>query len=107
MPLGIENVAECFRNGKYTITVHGYEELDKDSITVNILETAIGYDSPEIIEDYPTDPRGASCLVLGWPEPDIPIHVVVGISNENPEVITAYRPSSSKFYPPEFRQRKR
>lgn len=99
-------ISESFRQGKYSITRHGYEELDNDGITIEHLELAIGHDSPEIIEDYPYDPRGASCLVLGWCDPGEPIHVCMGVSDDKPEVITAYIPNPNKFYPPEFRQRR-
>ncbi|MDP1715758.1 MAG: DUF4258 domain-containing protein [Anaerolineales bacterium] len=107
MPLNLDMISECFRIGRYSITSHGFQELDNDHITIIKLETAIGHDSPEIIEDYPDDPRGASCLVLGWFEPDLPIHVCVGISSDMPEIITAYRPSPLKFHAPEFRRRRR
>ena len=107
MPLNLNMISGRFRDGRYSITKHGYEELDHDSITIEKLETDIGHDSPEIIEDYPDDPRGASCLVLGWFEPDLPIHVCVSMSDDEPEIITAYRPSSVKFYPPDFRRRRR
>ena len=106
MPLNLDMISKCFRTGRYSITKHGYQELDADSITIEKLEVAIGNDSPEIIEDYPNDPRGASCLVLGWFEPDLPIHVCVGISEQEPELITAYRPSSIKFHAPDFRRRR-
>jgi hypothetical protein len=99
-------IAECFRTRRYSITKHGYEELDKDSITIEILEDALGHDSPEVIENYPDDPRGTSCLIIGWFEPDLPIHVCIGVSDGLPEVITAYRPSSIKFRQPEFRRRR-
>lgn len=46
----------------------------------------------KIIEDYPNDPRGPSCLVLGYSRGK-PIHVVCG---EYPSgktlIITVYRP---------------
>jgi len=106
MPLDLNMISESFRNGRYSITAHGYQELDKDSITIEKLERAIGHDAPEIIEDYPNDPRGASCLVLGWFEPDLPIHVCVSMSDNQPEIVTAYRPSSIKFHPPDFRRRR-
>lgn len=107
MPLNLKEISEFFRNGDYYITKHGYEELDNDNITIENLETAIGLDNPKIIEDYPNDPRGASCLVLGDADSEIKIHVCIGISGEKPEVITAYIPSPDKFYAPEFELRRR
>lgn len=107
MPLNLEEISEFFRNGDYYITRHGYEELDDDSITIEQLETAIGHDNPKIIEDYPNDPRGASCLILGDAISEIKIHVCIGVSGSKPEVITAYIPSPEKFCAPEFAVRRR
>ena len=106
MPPNLDMISEAFRNGSYSITTHAYEELDNDNFTIEKLETAIGNDDPEIIEDYPDDPRGASCLVIGWFGPDLPIHVCVGVSGAEPEVITAYKPSPIRFWPPDFRRRR-
>jgi hypothetical protein len=106
MPFNLDKISEFFRTGNYSITTHGYEELDNDGITIEKLEYAIGNDDPEIIEIYPDDPRGESCLVIGWFEPDLPIHVCLGMSVAKPEIITAYRPSSIKFRPPDFKKRR-
>ena len=48
----------------------------------------------EIIENYPDDPRGAGCLVLGFCGPK-PIHAVCTIKTEPEELflITVYDPS--------------
>ena len=52
----------------------------------------------EIIEQYPEDKPFPSCLILGFCEASVPLHVVVAL---NPAVscciITAYRPDSSKW----------
>lgn len=49
-----------------------------EDITILDLETAI-YNG-EILEDYPTDQRGPSCLVLGCSR-NCPIHIVCGLYN--------------------------
>jgi len=61
-------------------------------ITTDELEQALG--SCEIIEDYPEDPREASCLVLGFAGGK-PIHAVCAIKQDPDEVflITLYDPS--------------
>jgi hypothetical protein len=51
----------------------------------------------EIIEDYPTDPRGHSCLLLGFAEGADPIHVVCSPKDEYLAVITAYRPDPGQW----------
>lgn len=46
----------------------------------------------EIIEEYPDDPRGHSCLLLGFGENDRAIHVVCSPKDEYLAIITAYIP---------------
>ena len=58
----------------------------------------------EIIEDYPTDPRGHSCLLMGFAGDAQPIHVVCSPKDEYLAVITAYRPDPEQWSP-DFRRR--
>ena len=51
------------RVGRYTLSLHAERERQADRITMGELEAAIS--GAEIIEEYPDDPRGASCLVPG------------------------------------------
>ncbi len=56
------------------------------------LEKAVS--SCKVIENYPTDPRGASCLGLGFAA-GRPVHAVCAMKQEPEEVllITVYDPS--------------
>lgn len=52
----------------------------------------------EIIEAYPDDPRGISCLIYGFTHQGRPLHVVCGdLEAERILVITAYEPSSEEW----------
>lgn len=51
----------------------------------------------EVIEDYPDDARGHSCLLLGWGETERPIHVVCSPKDAYLAVITAYIPSVDEW----------
>ena len=51
----------------------------------------------EIIEDYTDDPRGHSCLMLGFSEENRPIHVVCSPKEDYLAVITAYIPSKNEW----------
>jgi len=51
----------------------------------------------EVIEDYPTDSRGHSCLLLGLGDNAHPIHVVCSPKDEYLAVITAYRPDPAQW----------
>ena len=59
----------------------------------------------EIIEDYPEDVRGHSCLLLGFEEDaGDPVHVVCSPKDDYLAVITAYRPKPDQWNA-DFRQR--
>ena len=51
----------------------------------------------EVIEDYPTDSRGHSCLILGRAKDGRYIHVVCSPKEEYLTIITAYIPSRSEW----------
>lgn len=58
----------------------------------------------EVIEDYPEDARGHSCLILGFGRGDRPIHVVCSPKDEYLAIITAYLPDSTQWTS-DFRER--
>jgi hypothetical protein len=51
----------------------------------------------EIIEDYPEDARGHSCLMLGATSAGRPIHVVCAPKKEYLAIISAYPPDPEKW----------
>ena len=51
----------------------------------------------EIIEDYPEDTRGHSCLILGRGRDGRPIHIVCTPKDEYLAVITAYIPDEAQW----------
>jgi hypothetical protein len=59
----------------------------------------------EIIEDYPNDRRGHSCLMTGQGKAARPIHVVCAPQAERLVIITAYLPDATEW-DAEFRRRK-
>lgn len=50
----------------------------------------------ELLEDYPNDPRGESCLILSYIESK-PIHSVCGLHEGSTVFITAYWPGPPKW----------
>jgi hypothetical protein len=60
----------------------------------------------EIIEHYPDDPRGHSCLMLGFGENGRPIHVLCSPKVEFLAIITAYLPDKDEWED-DFRVRRR
>ena len=50
-----------------------------------------------VIEEYDNDFPHPSCLILGFWDQNLPLHVVCGCDGEVVYVITAYVPEKSKF----------
>lgn len=58
----------------------------------------------EMLEDYPEDKRGHSCLVFGFDSQNRPIHSVCAIDKNGVlVVITVYRPTLPKWKTPRER----
>jgi len=60
----------------------------------------------DVVEDYVDDPRGHSCLVLGFTRARRPVHVVCAPMDEFLVVVTAYEPRLNKWMP-DFRVRRK
>ena len=57
-----------------------------------------------VIEDYPEDARGHSCLLLGWGDENRPVHVVCTPKDGYLAIITAYLPDVNEWTP-DYRER--
>ena len=90
--MDIGRIRRLVTEGRYGYSRHAERERELDMIYTWELEDALR--NGEIIENYPDDPRGASCLVLGFCGPK-PIHGVCTIKTEPEELflITVYDPS--------------
>jgi hypothetical protein len=60
----------------------------------------------EVIEDYPEDARGHSCLILGHGAGGRPIHVLCAPKTDFLAIITAYPPDPDAWSD-DFRERKK
>ena len=65
-------------------------------IAVNEVEEAIMDDKAEVIENYPQDPRGPSCLILGKTAKGKILHVQCSYP-PNVAIITAYEPEFTEW----------
>jgi len=92
----LEAIRAAVRRREYRLTLHGFREATADRISVSDIESAIIGGAAEIIEDYPDDPRGASCLILGVTEAGRAIHVVVSYP-PHVAVITVYTPDPERW----------
>jgi hypothetical protein len=60
----------------------------------------------EVVEDYADDPRGHSCLMMGFDKEGRAIHVLGAPRDVYLAIITAYRPSRLEW-DKDFKSRKR
>ena len=86
------------------LSLHADDERLADGLTMEQIESALLH--CEFLEDYPDDPRGASCLVLGYVD-DRPVHVVCGKTRQGKLIlITVYIPTEPKWLDPRMRSLK-
>ncbi len=91
----IQGIRTDVARGNYEISYHAEKERYAEDISIGDLERAIADGS--VIEDYPDDPRGPSCLVLGN-SGDRAIHVVCGRTSAGlVRIITVYIPMLPKW----------
>jgi len=101
----VESLQAKVREKKYRLTSHAEKERESDHMTLQEIEEAILSEQSELIEDYPSDPRGHSCLVLGFTRAGLPIHMVCGnLYEQEFLVVTIYRPDPAQWV--EWRARK-
>jgi len=93
---------------QYRLSSHAEHEREADRISWQEIEEVLLSNSLQVIEDYPDDPRGASCLILGYTRAMKPIHLVCGISLPDVLiVITVYRPNAEEWIDSRERKEKR
>ncbi len=91
---------------KIIYTLHALDGMNvvDDLITTDEIKYVIL--GGDIIEDYPDDKRGHSCLMFGIPGSKRPVHVVCAPKEEYLAIITAYIPSLEKWES-DFKRRKK
>lgn len=94
----IEWVKKSITNEDYFLSRHADVERKNDNLTLTEIETAMI--NGLILENYPEDKRGESCLVVGFTDLGKPIHVVCGKSDNTLIIITVYIPTPPKFKNP-------
>jgi len=82
---------------KIIFTLHALDEMNAEDEIITTDEVRSVIFNGEIIEDYPEDKRGHSCLMLGMPNNRRPVHVVCAPKEEYLAIITAYTPSLDKW----------
>jgi hypothetical protein len=85
---------------------HALQQMNSPERMISTIEVSQVIMNGHVIEDYPEDPRGHSCLLLGYGENQRPIHVVCSPKNDYLAIITAYLPDKNKWSE-DFKNRKK
>ena len=94
--MDIDTIRAKVRLGKYNISFTHTEKVRLRKIEAREIEEAI-YNGT-IVEPYPSDPRGASCLILGFTRQQRPLHVLCGgLEEDEVLIITAYEPNPNEW----------
>src|SRR5438128_3745906 len=76
---------------------HAGQQMSRPERLISAAEVRHVVATGEVIEDYPDDPRGHSCLLLGEGTDNRPLHVVCAPKAEYLAIITAYLPSRDQW----------
>lgn len=100
----IEQIRTKVAKDEFEFSQHAVDQSILRRISVQELRDALA--SGEVIEDYPDDKYGPSCLILGFTETGRPLHVQCSYpSRPLVKVITLYEPDPSLWM--EYRERRR
>jgi hypothetical protein len=88
---------------QYELTKHAVDQTVIRGISVAELEEAVSNRSA-VIEDYPEDKYGSSCLVLGFTNGGRPLHIQCSYpSRPMIKIVTVYEPDPERWIDCRFR----
>ena len=102
----LDGIKEKIDRRQYEFSKHAVDQSVVRGISVTEMEEAL-LGKSEIIEDYPKDKYGPSCLILGFTKAERPLHVqcshpsrplvkVITLYEPNPELWVEYRTRREK-----------
>lgn len=100
-----DKVLEVARK-KIFYSQHALDQMNKPERLISPEEVGEVIFHGELIEDYPEDPRGSSCLFSGKTQSKRTIHVVCAPQNEYLLIVTSYVPNLQEW-DIMFKERKR
>ena len=86
------------KEDNYILSEHADTERMNDDLMIYEIEESLS--DGLILESYPDDKRGGSCLVVGFTKDGKPLHIVCGKNGDLLVVITVYIPTPPKFKNP-------
>ena len=92
----IEAIYEKIKQDRFELSKHAVDQSIVRSIRISELKEAIA--KGQIIEDYPDDKYGASCLIAGFTAANRPLHIQCSYpSRPLMKIITIYQPHSERW----------
>src|SRR5207237_9787026 len=76
---------------------HAVKQMSRPERMISVAEVRRVVRTGQLIEDYPDDARGHSCLILGRGKERRPIHIVCSPKSDYLVIITAYVPSDQEW----------
>ena len=98
----LAGIQEAIATGKYQFSVHAVKRTIERHISRMEIEQAVA--KAEIIEDYPDDKYGPSCLLYGKSAGGRALHIQVSLP-PNVKIITVYEPEPAEWE--DYRVRKK
>ncbi len=96
MPPLIEDIQHKFAEDQFEFSKHAVDQSILRQIRVQEMREAIAIG--QIIEDYPEDKYGPSCLVCGFTRSQRPLHIQVSYpSRPLIKIITVYEPDRQRW----------
>ena len=83
---------------------HAVRQMSRPDRMITPSEVRRIIEKGNVIEDYPEDARGHSCLLLGFGDENRPVHVVCAPKDDYLAIITAYLPDVNEWSP-DYRER--
>lgn len=96
--MDIDSIKVAVSNGSYRYSKHADQERQNDDLSLIDVHQAIL--NGRIIENYSNTGRGESCLIAGFSDAGVPVHIVCGGTELLPVIITVYIPTPPKFKNP-------
>ncbi len=100
----LEDIRSKIRQGKYEFSKHAVDQMIIRSISVPEVEQAL-WGRSAVVEDYPDDKYGPSCLILGFTKAARPLHIQCSYPDrEWIKIVTVYEPDPDRWV--DFRTRR-
>jgi hypothetical protein len=90
----IEGIREKISAGQFEFSKHAVDQSILRLVTLQEIREVVA--EGEIIEDYPDDKYGPSCLILGYTQTGRPLHIQCSYpSRPWVKIITLYEPDAN------------